>query len=183
MTNLSDLWLIQVTQLQHVTSTTVCQGSTGSESPGPPPAATIAQTQPPQLWGVRQLPSILSTGKPPHKQELLILALRSLQEQRLSPPLGTAKRKLRVPRGLSTTWDMRQEPRQTIWNLKLRSVCCLNLALKCHVPPYLHVHLNQLFVHSADDVQVFTLRLICCGIHWLHRMESVTLKRLTLVRQ
>lgn len=51
------------------------------------------------------------------------------------------------------------------------------LSLKCCSPPYLYVHLKQLLIHSADDIQVFALGFICCGIHWLHRMKSVTLQR------
>lgn len=56
------------------------------------------------------------------------------------------------------------------------------LSLKCCSPPYLYVHLKQLLIHSTDDIQVFALGLICCGIHWLHRMKSVTLQSVHVIQ-
>ena len=74
---------------------------------------------------------------------------------------------------------MRHEPKQTPTNT--RTLLSLLLQLPFKAPPYLQIHLQQLFVHRADDIQVFTLRFVCRGIHWLHRVESATLKEVYVI--
>lgn len=64
---------------------------------------------------------------------------------------------------------------------ELCSIYCLSFGLKRCFPPYLHIHLQQLFAHRADDVQVFSLRLGRCGVHRLHGMQSATAKKVHVI--
>lgn len=189
MTSLSSLLCRPKLSSSHTSPTGLSsRGRTIHESPIAPVTATSWLTHIPLTTGESTAPHTPFHWEPLHKQEAPILLQISVQEKeylKTVPTFGDwQKEKESSYPPLSNNhcsfsaqdmWDISLG--KLYWIHKLCSIYCLSFGLKCHFRPYLHVHLEQLFIHSADDIQVFTLRLVCCGIHWLHRMESVTLKQ------